>query len=59
MTVMNVFTGLMPGKESEDTVITRFKTRIKDILKWATMTKSMKMIEKLFQGSELNAGARI
>ena len=59
MTFMNVFTGLMTGKESEDTVITRFKTRSKDILKWATMMKSMKIVEELFQGSELNAGARI
>ena len=46
MTVMNVFTGLMHGKESEDTVITRFKTRSKDRLNWATMMKSMQIMEK-------------
>ena len=59
MTVMNVFTRLIPGKESEDTIITRFKTRSKDILKWATMMKSMQMMERVCQGSEVNAGARI
>ena len=59
MTVMNVFTGLMHGKESEDTVITRFKTRSKDRLNWATMMKSMQIMGKKNQGSEVNVGARI
>ena len=53
MTVMNVITRLVSGIETEDTVSAKSKTRSKDKLKWATM------MEKMFQGSEVNRGMKI
>ena len=41
MTVRNVMTGLVTGKEFDITVVARFKAKSKDILEWATMVEPM------------------
>ena len=41
MTVSNIMTGLITGKELEITVVARFKARSKDRLEWATMMEPM------------------
>ena len=44
---------MVAGKETEDTVSGKSKTRSNDKLKWATM------MDKVFQGSEVNRGMKI
>ena len=41
MTVMNVMTGLVTGKELKITEMTRFKARSKGRMEWSTMMESM------------------